>query len=325
MDAAELHRDAIVFDGLIVSKWGREIFEGMHRGGVTAANCTCSIWENFRDSIDNIAQFKRWIGEYDFLTQVYSTEDIRQAKLDGKVGICLGWQNTSGIEDRVDYLELFREMGVNIMQMTYHTQNLVGSGCFESNDRGLSDFGKEVVTEMNSLGILCDLSHVGPNTSRDVIEYSRQPVAYSHVLPARLKEHPRNKSDDQLRFIVDHGGFVGVTTFAPFLKRGGDSTLDDVVEALEYIVDLVGDDRVGIGTDFTQGHGPDFFEWLCHDKGRGRKLVDVGNVYNPQGLETLDKYPNLTAALVKAGWGETRIRKVLGENWLGLLREVWGS
>ena len=326
MDAAQIHKDAIVFDGLIVAKWGQQVFEDMHRGGLTAANCTCSVWENFRSSIDNLAQFKGWFHEYDpLLVQVYTTEDIRRAKAAGKVGICLGWQNTSGMEDRLDYLQLFRELGVGIIQLTYNTQNLVGSGCYESDDGGLSDFGKEVVREMNRLGMLCDLSHVGPNTSRDVIKHSKQPVAYSHVLPASLKAHPRNKSDDQLRFIVDHGGFVGVTMFASFLKRGADSTIDDFVEALEYVIDLVGEDRVGIGTDFTQGHGSDFFDWITRDKGTARKLVDVGDVYTPKGLETLRDYPNLTAALVRAGWDPSRIRKVLGENWLNLLREVWGS
>jgi membrane dipeptidase len=177
MNAEQLHKDSIVFDGLVVAEWGKEVFGDMHKGGLTAANCTCSIWENFRDTMDNIRLFKRMINENkNILTQIYTSEDIRQAKIDGKLGICLGWQNTSGIEDRIENLELFRELGVGIMQMTYNTQNFVGSGCYESKDGGLSDFGKEVVTEMNNLGILCDLSHVGPNTSRDVIKHSKECV-----------------------------------------------------------------------------------------------------------------------------------------------------
>jgi membrane dipeptidase len=324
MDAARIHKDAIVFDGLIIAKWSHEVLQDMHRGGLTAANCTCSVWENFRGSMEKIAQFKRIFDEYDHLViQVLSVDDIRRAKDTGKVGVCLGWQNTSGIEDRLDYLGLFRELGVGIMQLTYNTQNFVGSGCYESDDGGLSDFGKEVVSEMNRLGILCDLSHVGPNTSRDVIKHSKKPVAYSHVLPAGLKAHPRNKSDDQLKFVADHGGFVGVTMFAPFLRRGADSTIDDYVEAVEYVIDLVGEDRVGIGTDSTQGHDSSFFDWITRDKGIGRKLVDVGGVYNPKGFESLRDYPNLTAAFVRAGWSEARIRKVLGENWLDFLTTVW--
>ena len=221
MNADELHRDAVVIDGLIISDWSREVFEDMRRGGLTAANCTCCVWENFRGAMDNVARWKRMFHDHaDLITQVFTTGDIRRAKAEGRTGIILGWQNVSGIEDRIDYLALFKELGVGIVQMAYNTQNLVGTGCYESRDAGLSDFGREVVAEMNRVGILCDLSHVGANTSRDVIEASTKPVAYSHCLPSGLKEHPRNKSDDELRFIAERGGFIGVTMFPAFLKRG---------------------------------------------------------------------------------------------------------
>jgi membrane dipeptidase len=211
------------------------------------------------------------------------------------------------------------------MQMTYNTQNLSGCGCYESRDGGLSDFGKEMVGEMNRLGILIDLSHVGAKTSNDVIKLSRQPVCYSHCLPAKLKAHPRNKSDEQLKFMADHGGFVGVTAFSPFLRNGPLSTLADYLEAIEYVIQIVGEDRVGIGTDFTQGYGPKFFEWISRDHGYGRWLVNLGEIVNPEGLRELKDYGNLTAAMAAAGWPEARIRKVMGENWMRLLREVWGK
>ena len=325
MNAAELHREALVFDGLVVSNWSRPVFEAMRRGGLTAANCTCSIWENFRQSLDHVAQWKRWFGENgDLLLQIHSVSDIERAKAAGKVGICLGWQNTSGIEDRLEYLELFKGLGVGIMQLTYNTQNFSGSGCYESRDGGLSDFGREVVAEMNRVGILIDLSHVGPQTSEEVIRHSKQPVCYSHCLPSGLKEHPRNKSDAQLKFIAAHGGFVGVTMFCPFLRRGTQATLADYLEAIEYVIERVGEERVGIGTDFTQGQPAAFFEWITRDKGTARKLVEFGEIVNPAGLRELHEYPNLTAAMLQAGWPETRIRKLLGLNWLRLLREVWG-
>jgi len=154
----------------------------------------------------------------------------------------------------------------------------------------------------------------------------KKPVVYSHVLPLGLKNHPRNKSDDQLKFIIDNNGFVGITLFPPFLKNGGDSTIEDYIEALEYVVDLVGEDRVGIGSDFTQGRDTAFFDFITHDKGHGRKLVDMGDInkHKLKGLETLHDYPNLTSALIHFGWSESRIRKILGENWVNLLKEVWG-
>jgi membrane dipeptidase len=178
---------------------------------------------------------------------------------------------------------------------------------------------------MNRLGILCDLSHVGSKTSEDVILASKQPVAYSHCLPAGLKEHPRNKSDEQLRFIVDHGGFVGVTMFPPFLKRGPASTVDDYVEAIEYVIDICGENSVGIGTDFTQGYGQEFFDWITHDKGYGRRLTNFGDVINPEGIKTIGEWPNLTAAMEKRGWKASRIEAVIGKNWVNLLKTVWGA
>jgi membrane dipeptidase len=151
------------------------------------------------------------------------------------------------------------------------------------------------------------------------------PVCFSHCLPAALKSHPRNKSDEELRFIADHGGFVGITMFPPFLPKGPESTVDDYVVAIEYVIDLVGEDAVGIGTDFTQGYGKPFFDWITHDKGYGRKLTDFGEIRNPAGMDTIRDYPNLTSAMQRAGWTETRIRKIIGGNWLHLLETVWGE
>jgi membrane dipeptidase len=315
-----------VMDGLIVSRWSRSVFEDMSRGGLTAANCTCSVWEGFQATMSNIAQWKNWFQEHgDLILQVYTVDDIRRSKREGKTGIILGFQNTSAFEGNLGYISLFKQLGVGIVQVTYNTQNLVGCGCYETRDGGLSDWGREVVAEMNRLGILCDLSHVGPKTSEDVILASKQPVAYSHCLPAGLKAHPRNKTDEQLRFIVERGGFVGVTMFPPFLRRGSESTVDDYVEAIEYVLNICGEDQIAIGTDFTQGYGKSFFDWITHDKGYGRRLTNFGDIINPEGLRTIGEFPNLTAAMERRGWSERRIEKIMGENWLALLRTVWGT
>ena len=324
--AGKLHQDAIIVDGLIIANFTREVFEDMRRGGITAANCTCCVWENFRDTMENVARWKRLFHENaDIITQVHTTEDIHRAKREGKTGIILGWQNIAGIEDQIGFLQLFKELGVGVMQMAYNTQNLVGCGCYEKNDSGLSDFGREAVAEMNRLGILCDLSHVGPRTSEDVIRASKKPVAYTHCLPMGLKQHPRNKTDEQLKFIAESGGFIGVTMFPPFLKRGPKSTVDDYVEAIEYCMNIAGEDQVGIGTDHTQGYGQEFFDWITHDKGYGRRLTNFGDVINPEGIKTIGEWPNLTAAMEKRGWKAARIEAVIGQNWLKLLRTVWGA
>ncbi|WP_028310557.1 dipeptidase [Derxia gummosa] len=320
-----LHSDSIVIDGLNISKFDRPVFEDMKKGGVTAANCTVSVWENFPATIENIAEMKRKIrANSDLLSLVRTTDDILAAKRDGKTGIILGFQNAHAIEDNLSYIETFAELGVRVIQLCYNTQNLIGTGCYER-DGGLSDFGREVIAEMNRVGIMVDLSHVGGNTSTEAIEASSKPVCYSHCLPSGLKAHPRNKSDEQLKFIADRGGFIGVTMFPPFLKRGIEATVEDYVEAIGYIINLVGDDCVGIGTDFTQGFGKEFFQWLTHDKGRYRRLTDFGTIKNPEGIQTIGEMPNLTAAMERAGWSATRIEKVLGQNWLRVFKQVWGA
>jgi len=322
---SKLHDESVVIDGLIIAKWDKDIFEDMRRGGLTAANCTVSVWEGFSDTVANIADMKKLIREnHELVSLVRGTEDILDAKRKGKTGIILGFQNAHAFEDNLGYIEAFADMGVRVVQLCYNTQNLVGTGCYER-DGGLSGFGREVIAEMNRVGIMVDLSHVGGATSEEAILASTKPVCYSHCLPSGLKEHPRNKSDEQLRFIADRGGFIGVTMFPPFLKRGIEATVDDYVEAIDYVINLVGEDCVGIGTDFTQGYDKGFFDWITHDKGRHRRLTNFGRIVNPEGIRTIGEFPNLTAAMEKAGWKESRIRKVMGGNWVNTFREVWGA
>lgn len=326
--ALDLHRDAVVIDGLIIAKWDRQVFEDMRAGGLTAANCTCAVWEGFVDTMANIAKWKRWFAEHDdILLQVHGVADIHCAKREGRVGIILGWQNTYAIETDLDRLRLFRDLGVRFMQLTYNTQNLVGSGCWETRDHGLSDYGRDVIDEMNALGIAIDLSHVGEQTCRDALEHSGRPMTFTHCVPRGLKDMPRNKSDDLLKRVVDKGGFVGFAPYGPFLPTGEDSTIDDCVAGIEYTINLIGEDAVGIGTDFTQGHNADFFSWLRHDKGNGRSLVEgmAPRPKNPAGLDGMKDYPGLTETMLKRGWPEHRVRKVMGENWLRYLEDVWGG
>ncbi len=327
---SNLHEDLLVVDGLVISNWSRSVFEAMHKGGLAAANCTVCVWHDFRETMANVSRFKGWIEENsDILTQVYTTEDIHRARREKRVGIILGWQNTSGIDDRIEYLRLYKELGVGVMQLTYNTQNLVGTGCWESRDNGLSDFGRDVIDEMNRLGIVVDLSHVGNMTSKEAILHSAKPTAFTHCCPSALKDYPRNKSDDLLKLIVDRGGFVGFATYPPFLPKEDKTTVEDCVEAIEYVVDLVGEDSVGIGTDFTQDQDGAFFDYLSLDKGSGRRLVPkrpgTGVTIMPKGLRSLEDYPNLTGAMEKRGWPESRIRKVMGENWVRFLKDVWGA
>lgn len=273
-----------------------------------------------------IADWKKWLKENDdILAQVYTTKDIERAKADNRVGVILGWQNSSGFEDYLPYVPLFHELGLRVVQMTYHTANLSGSGCLEGQDGGLTDFGRELVAELNQSGILIDLSHVGSKTSEQTIQQSSQPVAYTHCAPMALKSHARNKTDAEIRFMAERGGLVGVTMFPPFLRRGNESTIEDYLEAIEHVINIAGEDHTAIGTDFTQGRGPQDMDIFLRDKGYARRLLEIGEVIMPEGIRRIEDFPNLTAAMQERRWTEPRIRKVIGGNWLRLFKEVWGT
>ncbi len=314
----------IVFDGLVVGHWDRKIFEDMHAGGVTAANCTCCIWEDLDATIKNIASWKRiFLENSDILMQVYDVDDIWKAYEAGKVGIILGWQNSSGFGDYIDSVALFRELGIRVVQLTYNTANSVGSGCYESRDLGLTDYGRHLIWEMNDHGILVDLSHVSDQTAREAIDASKKPVAYTHICPHELSPHSRNKSDEQLRYIAERDGFVGVAGIPPFLRAGYDATIVDYVDAILHVRNVVGEDQVGIGTDLTQGHGQDFFDWIAMDKGNGRKLVDLGGIPLLPDFQNASCYPNLLEELERRDLSEGQVEKITGRNWINFLKNVW--
>ena len=315
----------ISIEGLAIAKFSRSVFKDMKRGQITAANCTCSVWENFNQTIEKLTMWNNhFIQNKDLISHVKSSEDILAAQADNKVGIILGWQNTSAIENDINKLQIFYDLGIRVAQLTYNTQNLVGSGCWETNDGGLSDFGKDVVSEMNRLGMVIDLSHVGPKTSSDTIKFSKSPVAYTHCCPA-LKKHPRNKTDDQLKEIADKGGMIGFASYTPFLPKGSDSNIDDCIESMEYLINIVGEDNVGIGTDWVQDQDIAFFEYLQRDKGTGRFVTSPYKAVPPmpKGISKLGHFQNFIPAMESAGWSTKRIEKVIGKNWFLFFKQIW--
>lgn len=329
---SQAYQDSVLVDGLIVANWSEDVFSRMRGAGVTAANCTICIWENFEETLANVAQFQRFFRDHaDLIRPVHTTEDIHAAKREGRTGIILGWQNISAIEDKIERLELFHTLGVRIIQIAYNSQNLVGTGCYESRDSGLSDFGREALAEMNRLGLVVDLSHVGPRTTHDAITASTAPVVFSHVGAASQKEHPRNKTDEEMRMVAERGGLVGMTPFPWFLPGDGDATIEDFVTTMEHVVDVVGEDHIAVGTDFVDGHGGGFLEWIMRDKGYARPFpaqpLDevVSSFAMPPGIEDISQWPNLWDALDRRGWSQGRITKALGENWVRVLRDIWGS
>jgi membrane dipeptidase len=328
--AAALHARAVVFDGLSTCNWSRTIFEEMRAGGVTAVNAASVLWEDLRGGLDNVLAWKRMLEEHaDLLRPVRSVADILAAKREGRTGISIGWQNTSPIEDRVQDIGVFKDLGVGIMQLTYNTQNYAGAGYLELADSGLTGFGREVVHEMNRVGVLCDLSHVGERTAFDTIAWSKQPVCISHVLPRALHDVARNKTDALLAACAARGGIIGISLFAPGLAAGNAATVEDYLDAMAHVIALVGEHHVGLGADFSLDHprpGP-YQLYASRDKGHARALTEYAHatISKPLGIRRIHEMPHITAAMLRRGWSEARILKLLGGNWLRLLEEVWGG
>jgi membrane dipeptidase len=332
--ARELYDDAIVIDGLNVSNWDSPaVFHSLRNGGVTAINATIATWENTLQTMDHIAGWGARFAAYrDRVIQVRSVDDIEAAKREGKTGVILGFQNASPIENHLDRLALFHDLGVRIIQVTYHERNLLGDGCYERADGGLSNFGLDAVHEMNRLGILVDLTHVGVRTTMEAIEASEKPVACTHANAKSYYDVPRNKADDALRLLAERGGVVGATCITSFLKTGRASTLEDYADAIERMVELVGIDHVGIGTDFTQDQPDDFWRYIGSQQGTSfpatfieSTVIESWDLHYPERLKTPDDMPRLAPALLQRGYSRDDVSKLLGGNWMRLFREVWAE
>jgi len=324
--AADLHRRSIVIDGLNISRWGvAEVYLHLHAGGLTAINASVAVWEGCKQTLQNIARF---YGDFEHYAQwiqpVTRIADIHAAKKNNRVGIIFGFQNSTPIEDDLNLLEVYYRLGVRVIQITYNDLNYVGAGCYEREDVGLSQFGVDLVKEMNRLGMVVDLSHVGYRTTMEAIEVSEQPVWFSHANPMALREHCRNKSDEQVKALVAKGGVVGANIFPPFLKRGYDSTLEDLIDVLDYWVGIAGLDHVSIGLDFTENQSAEWFQWLMGGKRKGSTVYPLQLPLKlPQGITRADEMPNVTQGLINRGYSDEDTQKIMGLNVLRLFKEVW--
>lgn len=330
-EARKIYDEAIVIDGLSISNWESDaVFRRLRAGNITAINATVATWENFVQTMAHLSAWMRRFRERDDILQVKETADIYAAKEQRKTGIILSFQNASPIENELDRLGLFLALGVRVIQLTYHETNLLGSGCWERTDGGLSNFGVDAVREMNRLGIVIDLSHVGPKTTMDAIEMSEQPVAITHANARSFCGHPRNKEEDALKLLAEKGGVVGATSFANFLPRGFDSTVEDFVDAIDDMVERVGIDHVAIGTDSTHDQPLEFWHYIGSQQGtKFPSTFADGSVpytelsFQPKGIDSPAEFPNLAEALVNRGYSAEDITKLLGGNWMNLFERVW--
>jgi membrane dipeptidase len=324
--ARELHRRAMIIDGLEISRWGdEEVYRHLAEGGLTAVNASIAVWEGTKETIATIGRLYRDFRRFSkWIRPVTRFADFQAAKDAGKVGLFLGFQNTSPLEGDLDLVEVFYNLGIRVMQLTYNDLNFVGAGCYERQDVGLSQFGVDLVREMNRLGMVIDLSHVGYRTTMEAIEVSEQPVWFSHANPMALKKHVRNKTDEQVRTLVAKGGVVGANAFPPFLAKEYEATIDDFLEVIDHWVEIAGIDHVALGLDFTENQSDEWFRWLMSGKRKDGMVYPLElPLKNPRGIEGARDFPNITEGLLRLGYSESDTMKIMGENILALMKRVW--
>ncbi len=334
VDGAALHRESIVVDGMAFQFGGWS--DDLGSSGVTAIIVTVDDFHSgYAPTLDRMRRARRIVEEHPRMTLVETVDDIHRAKREGTVGIILGFQNANPIEDRLDHLAEFVELGLRSMQLTYNRTNRVGSGCLEPRDEGLTRFGREVVRAANDMGVLVDLSHCGPVTAAQAIALSRTPPVFTHAGAAAVTPNPRNRSDDEIRAVADAGGLIGLSAYGPFCwdpQAGTRPTLASLLRHVQHVAELVGDRHIGFGGDWPVGVAPAAHhaakEALARDAapviGAYNEAVgdDLGLRY-PSDMPSLAHAGALTEALVASGLPVGSVRRMVGGNFLRVFQEVW--
>ena len=324
-----MSKQMLTVDGLQYSNWSREIFEQMREGGVDAVHATLVYHETLRETLTRIGEWnRRFEAHSDLIMPVHAPGDIERAQKAGKVGIFFGAQNCSPIEDDIDMVAVLRQLGLLIMQLTYNNQSLLACGCYESEDSGITRFGRQVIREMNRVGMVIDMSHSGERSTLEAIEISERPVIISHANPSFFHDAKRNKSDKVLKAIAENDGLLGFSAYPFHLKNGPDCTLEDYCDMIARTVDMMGIEHVGLGTDLCQNQPTTVLEWMRN--GRWSKEMDYGegsanNAGWPKPLAWLRDsrdFPNLIDGLLAKGFGEEEVARIMGRNWVELLERT---
>jgi membrane dipeptidase len=324
-----VYREGVVIDGSVSAPPSSSYALDLQRAGLTVANWTVSGgYEETVGALQRINEF-HWLLEQ-FPEQTLLIEkiaDITRAKREGKLGIMLAFQGAGPLGRNVHLIRTFHRLGIRMIALTYNEGNAYASGCTEPSDGGLTSLGIQAVQEMNRIGVIVDLSHVGERSSLEAIEVSEDPVVFSHSNPAALQANPRNLSDSQMRACAAKGGVIGLAVFSAFVgeTRGGRRPgLDEYLRHMDYLLDLVGPNHVGVGTDIMVDH-TDGVWWRAVTK-RLYPEVTQGmtfETHNILGFEHQLEFPAVAQVMLDRGYQEETVRKLIGGNWLRVFGRVW--
>ena len=347
--AASIYADSIVIDGMgfpggrqtdETSKLNALELQDIAQSGLSATLFTVGAvgtmppLEAFEKIVVNLAEYERLIDENPaILARVRNVDDIRAAKDSNRTGLIYGLQDGVSFEDDLDRLAALWQLGIRVIQPTYNRRNLLGDGCMEPADAGLSRNGFKAIEVMNELGIQVDLSHCGRKTAADAIAASSKPVSFNHSGCYALAEHPRHRTDAEIRAVADTGGVFGVFIM-PYLSRGNQPTAADVIAHLEHAIDVAGEDHVALGTDgaISPQEITEEFKDAFRKNTRQRKELGIAAPFETEegylfasDLNTPRRFETLTTMLLERGHSETRIEKILGGNLLRLFSDTWIS
>ncbi len=300
------------------------------------------IDQAFETSVTGIAQARAIVDALDDrMLLVLKADDIERAYREDRFGLVIDFQNTTPFTDRLERIDVFHNMGLRMCQLSYNIGTLVGEGCTEVHKGGLTYFGRAVVERLNELDIIVDVSHCSEQVGWDALDVSSAPVVVSHSCSAAVCYHDRGKSDGLAKAIADSGGFFGAVVIPGFIQETTEATLDDFVDHVVHLVNVMGIDHVGIGTD-KAGPGPgtdSMIEWPADMPDdtlspllpgsfnyTGFRIEEhrLGDEYHIVGYNDFRDWPNLTVALADRGFNEEELRKLLGLNFLRVFSDVVG-
>jgi membrane dipeptidase len=326
--AQQLHQQAVIVNGLDAAPFNHKLVENMKKGGLN-----CNVVYAGVD-LETTEERRRVLNaESDSLVLATTAREIREAKEKGKIAIVFNWQHVNPIGNDVDMLGMYYALGLRICGLCYNVRNLVGDGCTERTECGLSLFGERVVRKIQGLRMVLDIGgHTSEATSRDVLDMTKGAVVCTHTNCRALRNNPRCMTDDMMRAIARRGGVIGLTCYGYFLTDGR-ATLETYLDHVDHAVRTAGVEHVGIGLDQIEYPAaqsntaelalPSFQDPLAAPRPRAYPL-DSSQWYT-EGLETIAQMPNITEGLVRRGYGAANVRQIMGENWLRVYQEIWGD
>lgn len=321
-DAAAGSDKAPLIDCLQYANWSEKIFRQMREGGVDAVHVTITYHENFRETVQNIERWNRWFEQYpNLIMQGRRDSDIALARETGRTAIFFGSQNPSCMEDDIGLVEILHTLGLRFMQLSYNNQSLLASGCYEAVDSGITRMGREVIAEMNRVGLVIDMSHSGERSTLEAIELSTRPIAITHANPASWHAAGRNKSGAVLRALGTSGGMLGFSLYPHHLENGSACTLQSYCDMICRTAELMGPEHIGIGSDLCQDQPDSVVEWMR--VGRWTKAIDFGEGSAaapgfpdmPDWFSDNRHFGQIATGLKNAGMSDSNIGALMGGNW----------